>query len=154
MQAGRPRRHRRQKKATPMTTSPSPRPPLPPFDRDAAIQKVRLAEDAWNTRDPQESRPATPRTACGAIARSFSARDQGLPAVYARRAPLDAGGYGGVFQPRAGRAADAAGEGGARGLHAPVVTHRSRIDAAPASESWLGLEAIEARDQVRGASHR
>jgi nuclear transport factor 2 (NTF2) superfamily protein len=35
-----------------MTTSPSPRPPLPPFDRDAAIQKVRLAEDAWNTRDP------------------------------------------------------------------------------------------------------
>jgi FtsP/CotA-like multicopper oxidase with cupredoxin domain len=32
-----------------MTTSPSPHPPLPPFDRDAAIQKVRLAEDAWNT---------------------------------------------------------------------------------------------------------
>ena len=35
-----------------MTTSPSPRPPLPPFDRDSAIQKVRLAEDTWNTRDP------------------------------------------------------------------------------------------------------
>ena len=35
-----------------MKTSPSPRPPRPPFDRDAAIQKVRLAEDAWNTRDP------------------------------------------------------------------------------------------------------
>ena len=35
-----------------MTTSPSPRRPLPPFDRDAAIQKVRLAEDTWNTRDP------------------------------------------------------------------------------------------------------
>jgi nuclear transport factor 2 (NTF2) superfamily protein len=34
-----------------MTTSPSPRPPLPLFDRDAAIQKVRLAEDAWNTRE-------------------------------------------------------------------------------------------------------
>src|SRR5947209_5210724 len=51
MRAGRPRRHRRHKKATPMTTSPSPRPPLPPFDRDAAIQKVRLAEDTWNTRD-------------------------------------------------------------------------------------------------------
>jgi len=34
-----------------MTTSPSPRPPLPPFDRSTAIQKVRLAEDAW-TRDP------------------------------------------------------------------------------------------------------
>jgi len=59
-------------RATSMTTSPSPRRPLPPFDRDAAIQKVRLGEDARNTRDPQESQPATPRTACGAIARSFS----------------------------------------------------------------------------------
>jgi nuclear transport factor 2 (NTF2) superfamily protein len=29
------------------------RPPLPPFTRDTAIQKVRLAEDAWNSRDPQ-----------------------------------------------------------------------------------------------------
>ena len=27
-------------------------PPLPPFTRDSAMQKVRLAEDAWNTRDP------------------------------------------------------------------------------------------------------
>lgn len=30
-----------------------PRPPLPPFDRADAIKKVRLAEDAWNTRDAQ-----------------------------------------------------------------------------------------------------
>src|SRR5882672_2079908 len=52
MRAGRRRRHRRHKNGTPMTTSPSPRPPLPPFDRDAAIQKVRIGEDAWNTRDP------------------------------------------------------------------------------------------------------
>ena len=29
-----------------------PRPPLPPFDADSARQKVRMAEDAWNTRDP------------------------------------------------------------------------------------------------------
>jgi len=29
------------------------RPPLPPFTRDSATQKVRLAEDAWNTRDPE-----------------------------------------------------------------------------------------------------
>lgn len=28
------------------------KPPLPPFDQDAAIRKVRLAEDAWNLRDP------------------------------------------------------------------------------------------------------
>ena len=30
------------------------RPPLPPFVTvEAAVQKVRLAEDAWNTRDPE-----------------------------------------------------------------------------------------------------
>lgn len=28
------------------------KPPLPPFDTDAAVRKVRLAEDAWNSRDP------------------------------------------------------------------------------------------------------
>ena len=28
------------------------RPPLPPFNRETATQKVRLAEDAWNTREP------------------------------------------------------------------------------------------------------
>lgn len=28
------------------------RPPLPPFTDDTAVQKVRLAEDAWNRRDP------------------------------------------------------------------------------------------------------
>ena len=30
------------------------RPPLPPFDRESAIRKVRLAEDGWNSRDPQK----------------------------------------------------------------------------------------------------
>lgn len=29
------------------------RPPLPPFARESAIQKVRLAEDAWNSREPE-----------------------------------------------------------------------------------------------------
>jgi nuclear transport factor 2 (NTF2) superfamily protein len=29
------------------------RPPLPPFTRDSAILKVRRAEDAWNSRDPE-----------------------------------------------------------------------------------------------------
>ena len=28
------------------------RPPLPPFDLEAALTKVQAAEDAWNTRDP------------------------------------------------------------------------------------------------------
>jgi nuclear transport factor 2 (NTF2) superfamily protein len=32
----------------------SQRPPLPPFDMDTATQKVRMAEDAWNTRDPEK----------------------------------------------------------------------------------------------------
>jgi uncharacterized protein len=30
------------------------RPPLPPFTPEPAIQKVRLAEDAWNSRDPEK----------------------------------------------------------------------------------------------------
>jgi len=29
------------------------RPPFPPFTLETAIEKVRMAEDAWNTRDPQ-----------------------------------------------------------------------------------------------------
>jgi nuclear transport factor 2 (NTF2) superfamily protein len=29
------------------------RPPLPPFTRETAAQKVQAAEDAWNTHDPQ-----------------------------------------------------------------------------------------------------
>ncbi|HET6974990.1 MAG TPA: nuclear transport factor 2 family protein [Pyrinomonadaceae bacterium] len=32
----------------------TPRPPFPPFTRETAIQKVRLAEDAWNTRDAEK----------------------------------------------------------------------------------------------------
>jgi len=31
----------------------SARPPLPPFTRESARQKVRMAEDAWNSRDPE-----------------------------------------------------------------------------------------------------
>jgi len=32
----------------------STRPPLPPFTHETAIQKVRLAEDGWNSRDPEK----------------------------------------------------------------------------------------------------
>jgi uncharacterized protein len=36
-----------------MATAPmEARPPVPPFTRETAIQKVRLAEDSWNSRDP------------------------------------------------------------------------------------------------------
>jgi uncharacterized protein len=31
----------------------APRPPLPPFTRETAIQKIRAAEDAWNSRAPE-----------------------------------------------------------------------------------------------------
>jgi nuclear transport factor 2 (NTF2) superfamily protein len=31
-----------------------PRPPLPPFTRESAIEKVRLAEDGWNSRDAEK----------------------------------------------------------------------------------------------------
>lgn len=30
-----------------------PRPPLPPFTHETAVQKVRMAEDGWNNRDPE-----------------------------------------------------------------------------------------------------
>jgi nuclear transport factor 2 (NTF2) superfamily protein len=30
------------------------RPPLPPFDEETARQKVKAAQDAWNTRDPEK----------------------------------------------------------------------------------------------------
>ncbi len=37
-----------------MTSNPeTARPPLPPFTAESAAQKVRLAEDGWNSRDPK-----------------------------------------------------------------------------------------------------
>ena len=35
-------------------TTMSSRPPLPPFTDETAVEKVRLAEDGWNTRDPEK----------------------------------------------------------------------------------------------------
>ena len=32
----------------------TPRPLLPPFTRETAMQKVRMAEDGWNGRDPEK----------------------------------------------------------------------------------------------------
>ena len=34
-------------------SDPNQRPPLPPFTLATATQKVRMAEDGWNSRDPQ-----------------------------------------------------------------------------------------------------
>ena len=36
-----------------MTTVTEVRPPIPPFTKESAIQKVRMAEDGWNSRDPK-----------------------------------------------------------------------------------------------------
>jgi len=36
-----------------MSSNPNLRPPLPPFTLETARQKVRLAEDGWNSRDPE-----------------------------------------------------------------------------------------------------
>jgi nuclear transport factor 2 (NTF2) superfamily protein len=37
-----------------MSIDPNRRPPFPPFIQETAVQKVRMAEDAWNTRDPEQ----------------------------------------------------------------------------------------------------
>src|SRR3981189_2008264 len=47
---GRPER----RSAMPPAAAVTQRPPLPPLTRETAIQKVRLAEDAWNSRDPEK----------------------------------------------------------------------------------------------------
>lgn len=37
-----------------MTVSSETRPPFPPFTLETAMQKVRMAEDGWNNRDPEK----------------------------------------------------------------------------------------------------
>ena len=39
--------------ATANTEAVMSRPPLPPFTKETAAQKARMAEDAWNSRDPE-----------------------------------------------------------------------------------------------------
>jgi uncharacterized protein len=52
------------------------RPPLPPFDAATAIEKVRLAEDGWNTRDPAKVALAyTPDSQWRNRAEFFSGRE-------------------------------------------------------------------------------
>lgn len=54
----------------------APRPPLPPFDEQTAVQKVRAAEDAWNTRDPHRvSLAYTPDSVWRNRAEFFSGRE-------------------------------------------------------------------------------
>jgi len=52
------------------------RPPLPPFTYETAVQKVRMAEDAWNTRDPVKvSLAYTPDSTWRNRAECFTGRD-------------------------------------------------------------------------------
>jgi uncharacterized protein len=44
--------HRRDPLGVPIEDRTMSRPPLPPYTAETAAQKARLAEDAWNTRDP------------------------------------------------------------------------------------------------------
>lgn len=53
------------------------RPPLPPFTLETAAQKVRMAENAWNTRDPQRVALAyTPDSRWRNRSEFFSGRDK------------------------------------------------------------------------------
>ncbi|KHQ54702.1 nuclear transport factor 2 family protein [Mameliella alba] len=52
------------------------RPPIPPFDSETAAQKVRMAEDAWNTRQPEKVALAyTPDSQWRNRAEHFMGRD-------------------------------------------------------------------------------
>jgi len=59
-----------------MSTTEKPRPPFPPFDVESAAKKVRMAEDAWNTRDPERvSLAYTPDSVWRNRSEFFSGRD-------------------------------------------------------------------------------
>lgn len=47
-----------------MPMSKSERPPLPPFTAQSAAEKVRSAENAWNTRDPEKVALAYTENTC------------------------------------------------------------------------------------------
>ena len=54
----------------------APRPPLPPFTAETAAQKARMAEDAWNARDPVRVAGAyTPDSRWRNRSEFFSGRD-------------------------------------------------------------------------------
>lgn len=48
------------------------RPPLPPFTLESAIQKVRAAEDGWNSRNPEKVSLASAPLDCNHPGGGFS----------------------------------------------------------------------------------
>lgn len=60
-----------------MTQPAETRPPVPPFTLETAIQKVRAAEDGWNTRDPERvSLAYTPQSVWRNRAEFVTGREQ------------------------------------------------------------------------------
>lgn len=60
-----------------MTALTDQRPPLPPFSRETATKKVRLAEDGWNSRDAEKVAMAySPHTKWRNRAEFLSGRDE------------------------------------------------------------------------------
>ena len=58
-----------------MSTNPEARPPFPPFTLETAKQKVRMAEDGWNGRQPEKVAMAyTPESKWRNRAEFFSGR--------------------------------------------------------------------------------
>jgi nuclear transport factor 2 (NTF2) superfamily protein len=65
------------------------RPPVPPFDQETAMQKLRLAEDAWNTRDaPTVARAHTVDSRWRNRAEFVAGRDE-IVAFLTRKWPQD-----------------------------------------------------------------
>ncbi|MGJ8672120.1 DUF1348 family protein [Rubritalea sp.] len=60
-----------------MSSEIEPRPPLPPFDAESAALKARMAENAWNTKDPTKvSLAYTPDSVWRNRAEFLRGRDQ------------------------------------------------------------------------------
>jgi nuclear transport factor 2 (NTF2) superfamily protein len=60
-----------------LNTPADARPPVPPFTRESAAQKVRMAEDGWNSRDPHKvSLAYTPHTEWRSRAEFVHGRDE------------------------------------------------------------------------------
>jgi nuclear transport factor 2 (NTF2) superfamily protein len=60
-----------------MSAIEQPRPPFPPFDTESAAKKVRMAEDAWNSRDPEKvSLAYTPDSVWRNRAEFFTGREE------------------------------------------------------------------------------
>ncbi|MFC0409001.1 nuclear transport factor 2 family protein [Roseomonas elaeocarpi] len=61
------------------------RPPFPPFSPETAAQKARLAEDAWNSRDPERVSLAYTEDSCWRNRAEFITGREEITAFLARK---------------------------------------------------------------------